>query len=334
MRTIPYREILERVCDHMGWDPDNLDARQFASVRRAVTASLADIWNRYWWADLVRCEERTFRPPYSSLTTYAAGTFVWLAGPRAYYQALQTTTGNVPATLTDGVWVLNAQYWAVATPAPAAAAYSATASYAVGDLVTWDQDNRVYQCIQAGTGTLPSSAYWGRVEPFDAYVDLLEPGFVTLGRVRALYDCNPRINAGASRVEWANSHRGVEVYTTLPTVWVEGLMRPHRFTGDAWSSAAAYTATTGEDLSGLVTTTVVVSEDASGAGYPGIASLRARVIHLDNQLAYLLYVATEADGGGGWFRFVSASADGDDGVDVLRPDDIISSNPGRWKRVS
>ena len=335
MRTIAFSEILERVCDHLGWDPDNLDARQFSSIRRSVTASLGDIWNRFWWADLVRCEERTFRPPYSATVTYSAGDFVWMAGPRAYYQALQSTTGNAPATLSGTTWTLNSQYWAEATTAPSAAEYSSTTAYVVGDQVTYLEDNRVYQCIVAGTGNAPGGANWGRIEPFDGYVDLLETGFVPLGRVRAVYDVNPRIHAGAARLEWAKSQRGVEVYTELDTVWVEGLLRPHKFTGSAYDVTAVYTATSSEDLTGDTTTTEeTLGTDTSGQGYTGIASLRARTNHTANQLAYLLYVATDGDGGGGWFRFDASSTTADDGVDYLRPNDITSGNPGRWIRTA
>lgn len=335
MRTISYREVMERVCDHLGWDPDNLDQRQFSSIRRAVSGALGDIWNRFWWADLVRCEERAFRPPYSSTSAYSAGDFVWLAGPRAYYQALQSTTGNAPASLSGSTWVLNSQYWAEAGNASAASDYSSTATYAVGDLVTYLEDNRVYQCISAGTGNAPGGSSWGRIEPFDAYVDLLESGFIPLGRVRAVYDSNPRINAGASRLVWAMSQRGVEVYTELQTVWVEGLLRPHKFTGAAYDSTAAYTATAADDLTGDTTTTeATLATDTSGEGYPGITSLRARTIHSANQLAYLLYIATEGDNGSGWFRFDAASTTADDGVDYLRPNDITSGNPGRWIRTA
>jgi hypothetical protein len=50
-------------------------------------------------------------------------------------------------------------------------------------------------------------------------------------------------------------------------------------------------------------------------------------------MAYLLFVATEGDGGGGWFRFVTSETDADDGVDVIKPDNIGSGDPGRWVRV-
>lgn len=335
MRTIPYSQISAGVCDLVGWDPDNLDSRQFSAIRRAVSQALGDLWDKYWWADLLRVSERTFRPPYSAATTYAAGEFVWFGGPRGYYQALQATTGNAPATLSGTTWTENSQYWAEAQTQPSGnSTFSAATAYVVGDLVTWLEDNEVYQCITAGTGNLPSTSAWAQIVPFDAYVDLLETGVTPLGRVRAVWDRNPRVYAGARKLEWAKSHRGIEVFTESVTVWVEGLLRPHWFTGDNYDSAAAYTAADAADVSGDTTTPEdTLTTDTSGTGYGGIAALRARTTHTDNQLAFLLYVATEADGGGGWFRFVAASTDSDDGVDVLRPDDITSINPGRWERA-
>jgi hypothetical protein len=335
MRTISFKEISAGVSGLMGWDPDNLDSLQFAAIRRAVSQALGDIWERYWWSDLSRVAERTFRPPYNAAATYAAGAFVWFAGSRRYYQALQETVGNAPATLSGSTWTENSQYWAEAQAQPSAGAWISTTAYAVGDQVTWLENNLVYQCITAGTGNLPSGSAWAEIVPFDAYVDLLEPGVVPIGRVRAVWDRNPRVYAGARRLEWAKSHRGIEVFTENVTVWVEGLLRPHWFTGDNYDAAAAYTAADASDVSGdTITPEDTLTTDTSGIGYAGIVALRARVTHSDNQLAYLLYVATEGDGGGGWFRFVATSTEADDGVDVLRPADIISSNPGRWRRVS
>lgn len=192
MRTIPYSQISAGVCDLVGWDPDNLDSRQFSAIRRAVSQALGDLWDKYWWADLLRVSERTFRPPYSAATTYAAGEFVWFGGPRGYYQALQATTGNAPATLSGTTWTENSQYWAEAQTQPSGnSTFSAATAYVVGDLVTWLEDNEVYQCITAGTGNLPSTSAWAQIVPFDAYVDLLETGVTPLGRVRAVWDRNP-----------------------------------------------------------------------------------------------------------------------------------------------
>ena len=330
MRATPYSAILGDVCDLMGWDADNLDARQFDAVRRAVSSALARIWDNYWWADLLDCKERTFALAYSSTATYAAGDFVWLAGPAKYYQSLQSTTGNAPSTLSGETWTTNSQYWAEATEEPGASWWDATISYVVGDRVMWRENGLVYQCIVAGAGNLPSGAEWGRVIPFDGYVDLLDPAFTALGRVRAVYDSNPNVNAGAARLPWSRSPRGVEVFTERSTVWVEGLVRPHVLTGSAYDSAAAYTAAT--DVSGATSTPATMT-DTSGDGYPGIVSLRARTLHTANQMAYLFFVATEGDGGGGWFRFTVSSSAADDGVDVLKPDNVSVADPGRWVRV-
>jgi hypothetical protein len=329
MRSLSYSVLLADICDMMGWNPDELDARQFASIRGTVSRGLALIWDCYWWAGLCRCEKRTFAPAYSPSATYSAGDFVWLPGPARYFQALQSTTGNPPAVQSGQVWVTDLVNWADATEAPGASWWDATITYAVGDRVQWRETGLVYQAISAGSGNLPSGSAWAQIIPFDGFVNLLETGFTALGRVRAVYDRNPRLYAGASRLEWAMSDRGLEVFTNLSTVWVDGLMRPHVLTGSAYDPAAAYTAAT--DVSGA--TAIALAADTSGAGYAGVISLRARTEHTANQMAYLLFVATEGDGGGGWFRFVTSETDADDGVDVIKPDNIGSGDPGRWVRV-
>jgi len=70
------------------------------------------------------------------------------------------------------------------------------------------------------------------------------------------------------------------------------------------------------------------------SGIEGVTSLRAFGNHANNQMAYLLYVATDGDGGEGWFRFKSTDTTTDDGVDYIKPDDILSGDPGRWVRAS
>lgn len=334
MRTATYDEIQRGVCELVGWDADNLDAAQFRVIRGAVSQALGIAWNRFWWSDLVRIEERPYRQTYSATETYAAGDEVWLPGPRKYYQALQETTGNAPATLSGTTWTENSQYWAECQRAYSASDWSASETYAVGDLVIWAENGRPYQRIVAGSGEQPDDqTKWGALTEFNAYVDPLQPGYTPLGRIRAVYDRDPRKWPGAARLEWRNSNLGIEVETDQPTVWVEALLRPHRFVGDAYDSSAAYTATPASGLSGDTTVEDSMAGDTSGYGYAGIAALRARTRHRDRDMAYLLYVTTDGDGGQGWFRFDAASTDTDDGVDVLRPDDTSGANPGRWERI-
>ena len=78
----------------------------------------------------------------------------------------------------------------------------------------------------------------------------------------------------------------------------------------------------------------ITVNDTSGVGYEGAAGLRARTVHANNQLAYIFWALSDGDGGAGFFRYVSANTDADDGINTIKPTDVSSGNPGRWKRVS
>ncbi len=67
-------------------------------------------------------------------------------------------------------------------------------------------------------------------------------------------------------------------------------------------------------------------------GIDGYVALRARVQHLDSEVVYLKYLATDGDGMGGLFEFDPAETHIDDAIDFIRPNDIDASDPGRWVR--
>ena len=254
MRTISYSDIQRGVCERLGWDSNNLDAQQFQAIRGSVSRALLKIWDKFWWSGLVLVEERPFRLTYNALTAYAAGDEVYHVGSQTYYQALRSTTGNAPATLSGSTWSENSAYWVAVGREYSASPWDSTVTYAVGGKALYQEDLRVYQRIVAGTGELPTDATkWGIVNVFDQYVDPIADGYTAIGRVRAVWNRNPRVWRGAARVEWSLTDRGIEVETNLPTVWVEFLERPHRFNGDAYSASAAYTAENDEDVSGNVT---------------------------------------------------------------------------------
>ena len=251
MRVAPYSDLQASVARLLGLDPDNLDASEFAIIRDGVNRGLAAIARRVGAHGFQRCEERWFRDHYASGTAYVAGDEVFHPATQTYYQALRATTGNAPATESGGVWTENSAYWAACAKAYAAANYSATTAYAVGDLAYYPETGRFYQCHTASTGNLPSStSYWGVLAAFDPYVPPIQTGFTTIGRVVGVFAENPRAFAGAPMLPWRRSEVGVQVYTEQPSVWIEFQVRPHRFTGTAWSSTATYTAVDDEAASG------------------------------------------------------------------------------------
>ena len=119
------------------------------------------------------------------------------------------------------------------------------------------------------------------------------------------------------RVPQADENGDPDGTILLPLLVQDNLNRPAYFGG---------LPTTGSSVVSIV--------DTSGTAYRGVAALRSRTAHLDTQLAHLAFVATRGDGGQGMFEYVSASTATDDGLNVLKPDDIDSADPGRWIRLS
>ena len=66
----------------------------------------------------------------------------------------------------------------------------------------------------------------------------------------------------------------------------------------------------------------------------GRAMLRAYTRHQNRQNAYLAYLTAPNDGFGGEFIYSDISTVADDGMDVLKPDDVDVSSPGRWIRAN
>lgn len=64
----------------------------------------------------------------------------------------------------------------------------------------------------------------------------------------------------------------------------------------------------------------------------GRDELRRITGYVPYQLEYLDFLVVLDDGQGGEFVYRSDSLDDDDGVDILKPDDKNSANPGRWIR--
>lgn len=336
MRAVEYSVIERAVALRLGWDPDELDATEFGAIRDAVSQSLEEIWRYGFWADLMRVERRRYRSAYAAATAYVSSDIVYHIGSDAYYIALKSTTGNAPATYASGTWTTNAAYWYAAAREYSGEDYSASTAYVAGDVVLYPETGLFYACHTSTPGNLPTdTTKWGVLTEFVPYVAWTQSGELPIGDVEGVYYSDPTRFRGAKPVTWDRTRNGVEPrdypYPTQP--WIHFRSRPHRFFGEAYDASAAYTVIDSEDSS-------TADSAASGGGsavlegYAGVASLRARTEHTSDQLAYLLYVSTEGDGGQGWFRFNATSTATDDGLNTIKPTDIDVANPGRWIRMS
>lgn len=110
MRTRPFRTVLECAMAEAGTPYGAASTDQLEVAANAVSFRSQTAADMFPWPELIRVEERAFAENYFSTKTYATGDVVWDTTERAYYIALQATTGNA---------VTNATYWAVTTtPSP------------------------------------------------------------------------------------------------------------------------------------------------------------------------------------------------------------------------
>ncbi len=321
------------VCDGLGWDPDNLDAFEFAQAKRAISAAIEQVYQYTFWPDLTRTEQRTFQPDYDDTETVAASEIRYFPPTDSYYIALRETTGNEPATKTGGDLETNLAYWSLALRTLSAADWDSDSEYAVGDVV---YDPVTYAYYQAHTATaaadLPEDAdFWGAVAPLDPVIPWTRIGLNPMGRIEGVYASDPRIHRGAERLPWDETHRGVQIRQgDENNPWVRYQLRPPRFTGTTWDNDTAYTAVSDEDA----VTTEVIDPMRGSFAIQGRAALRALVDHEANELRYLDFLVIPGDGQGGEFIFRATETTADDGVDYLRPDNVSAPTPGRWVRTN
>ena len=136
--------ILEDAERMIGWDLTQLETRQEQMARQAFSLALQEVWESWWWADLMKCEPLPAAQVYDAGTTYTAPAFVYFPATKKFYQAMQPTTGNAPAVLINGSYATNYQYWAEASQRPAGGDYDPATTYILGDPARSPVDGNFY----------------------------------------------------------------------------------------------------------------------------------------------------------------------------------------------
>ena len=158
MQTIPASVILDDLYHLMDWDPTQLEDRQKQQARSALSTALEEVWDAWWWEELMRCVPLAGATVYNSAWAFAADDFCYYPASQKYYQAMQATTGNVPATVAaDGAYTPNYAYWA-----EAAATFTGDdftpGDYLLGDWVRSLENGFWYQRIQLNADIIISGA--------------------------------------------------------------------------------------------------------------------------------------------------------------------------------
>lgn len=247
MRTVDYSLILREAVDRFGDDYDTLQATEQTRFRGFFSKRLRKAYEEEWWPDLMRTEKRFFRDDYAAATAYTAGTEVYLPDSDKYYQAVQATTGNAPAT--GSPLATNLQYWADSATSYSASNWASGKAYIRGDQVWYPQKNKFYQCHTAHTSssTLTPDATggnnrWGALTEFDRYAGYNQTGKTSLDDVTVamVWDKNPKLYRDAKELDWFLSANGVQVRSSVTKCWVEFRVRPPILKGDKFDAAKAY----------------------------------------------------------------------------------------------
>jgi hypothetical protein len=94
MNYCTHASVAQEIASAAGEDYSALTDLDLTSLRRYIQRRARYAWERDWWAELMRSEERHLRDAWTA-TSYADGAQVWHAGTSAYYEA------NTAAILTD-----------------------------------------------------------------------------------------------------------------------------------------------------------------------------------------------------------------------------------------
>lgn len=339
MQLASYESLLRRVLSRLGENYDLVqgsgttgpDAQRWRDVRDAISEALETWWYSAWWPAICRVERRPLRVAYDGGTTYVTGTEVWHEPSAKYYHAVtDVPLEEEPATYDGTEWDVNSSYWAESKRKYGAQDYDATTAYVVGDQVFHPETARYYQCHAAATGEAPTETdFWGPLVEFIPTLPRVMDGFANIGHVRGMFAQDPRRYAEASPIDYEEVEDGWQVLDEGHVwPWVVYRLRCPRLEGLALDTSASYTPSDDEGA-GVIQFTTVMSSDRA---IPGRTSLRARTSHRDRQMAYLAFLVTAGDNVGGEFIYDATSTATDDGVDVLKPDNVDAADPGRWIR--
>lgn len=210
-------------------------------LRDALALRLREGWEAQFWPELTPAEKRRYRAVWAETTAYEVGDEVYHPGSDGYYQALRASTGEVPATESDGEWTENSEYWAACATGYSADEWEAETEYEVGDQVFVSEEGEYFQCHTAHTsGSEFEAGYWGMLTDFDAYVAYQQTGETEIGTVAEVYARNPRVYRNAQRLGWTLSDSGVQVPGGPNTVWIEFRLPAPEIVGDVLDTSRAY----------------------------------------------------------------------------------------------
>jgi hypothetical protein len=242
MQTATYDSVLDRIAGYLG-QADGLDVETEQLARVKVNLFVRLAWQAFFWPDITPIEKRRFRPVYASATAYDEEAQVYFPPADKYYQALQATTGNAPATLVGGEYEDNSEFWAECQAGYGADVWEDGKVFALGDQTLHPETLEPYQCFDAHTasGTFDDTKF-GLLTPFVRSLEYAQAGATAIGTVRYVWDRNPETDRRAQRITFRLTPGYVRVNGCVNTFWLEYRLRVPSFNGATRDDDATYAA--------------------------------------------------------------------------------------------
>ena len=247
MRSVAYASVLTQVYSLLNLVAADVTAADKTKLNAFIQRRAREAFQKHWWAETMRSEERWFRGFYATGTTYAAptattATEVFHPGSKGYFQALRAGTGNAPATFAAGSWTTNTAYWAPIAENYTGQDWADATVYAVGDTVRSLDDARYYRCFTAHTssGSI-DTAKFGLLSEWIPTISLDQSGKTAMGLVRGCFVDNPERESAPRRLKSLLGSSGVHLLdNTFSSVWVWFQIKAPILTGADWAAGPSY----------------------------------------------------------------------------------------------
>lgn len=143
-RRIKAAVILDDAYRLIGWDADQIDDRDKADARACFSQAVQEVWESWWWREVMQCATVQFATTLDLNADYTAGQTAYDAAEDRYVTALRAATGS--ATDSFEIYVPNRA---------ALAAFDPLASYAAGEQFAYaGADYQAWTDYAPGDGAL------------------------------------------------------------------------------------------------------------------------------------------------------------------------------------
>lgn len=139
--------ILDDAYRLIGWEAAQLDTRDKQDARMALSQAVQEVWEAWWWQELMQCDRLQFADTLDATATYQAGNTIYDPAADEYRTALRETTGSE----TDSFEL----YEACEACHGARERFASTSDYTAGDQFTYGNTNyQAHTDYEVGDGSL------------------------------------------------------------------------------------------------------------------------------------------------------------------------------------